>query len=66
MITFTINSIEEETFKKWRKKLPKPKKKIGFSNIWFKFTPTGIGVKVDVGRNDIPKFDKDITDYDSW
>jgi hypothetical protein len=66
-INFELLEKEEKKFNKWAKKLPKVKhKNLGNSNIWLKFTYTGIGIRVDVGRNDVPNLDKDITDYDSW
>lgn len=66
---FELSLTEAEEYQKWRDSLPVLEKgyfgTIG-GGYWFTFTPTGIGVVVVVGRSDVPKYDKDITDYDSW
>ena len=62
---FNLNDKEIKNLKKWEKRLPPPKENINYS-FWYKFTPTGIGTTITVGRTDIPEYDKNITDYDSW
>lgn len=64
---FSLTPKEEKRFLKWQRKLPKVKKKaISNSCVWIKFIMTGIGTVVKIGRSDIPKHDKNITDYDCW
>lgn len=62
---FKLNDKEIKNFEKWEKSLPQLQKNIKYS-FWYKFTPTGIGDAITVGRTDIPEYDKNITDYDAW
>lgn len=64
---YFLNDKEQAVYDEWKKSLPQIKtKKFAKASYWYKFTDTAIGTHVMVGRGDIPKHDKDITDYGSW
>lgn len=66
---FSLSEKEEKRYQKWLKKLPKiPNNHFGSAGggYWFKFIPTGIGVIVLAGRDDVPELNIDLTDVGSW
>lgn len=66
---FELTDKEVKKYNKWKKKLPEVDEgKFGAAGggYWFKFIPTGIGDIVLAGRDDVPEFDINLTDYDSW
>jgi hypothetical protein len=66
---FRLNGKQIEIYNKWKKKLPTiPDSHFGAAGggYWFKFIPTGIGMVVLAGRDDIPEMDINLTDYESF
>jgi len=66
---FELTNIEINKYNEWLKTLPElPEGYFGAAGggYWFKFTPTGLGTIVTAGRDDVPKMDIDLTDFDSF
>jgi len=67
--SFELDEVEEERYEAWKKTLPKIKDThfgaIG-GGYWFKFRPTGLGTLVEVGRDDVPELNENITNMDLW
>lgn len=64
---FELTDKQESKYKEWLKTLPiKPEGYFGAAGggYWFKFIPTGIGVIVIAGRDDVPEMDIDLTEYE--
>lgn len=68
-MTFELNDKQVKQYNKWKKKLPIiPDSHFGAAGggYWFKFIPTGIGMIVLAGRDDVPEHDINLTDYESF
>lgn len=66
---FRLSGIQVEKYNEWKKQLPTiPDSHFGAAGggYWFKFIPTGIGMIVLAGRDDVPEYDINLTDYDNW
>lgn len=66
---FELNDKQVKQYNKWKKKLPKlDEGHFGAAGggYWFKFIPTGIGMVILAGRDDIPEHDINLTDYESF
>ena len=66
---FELSEKQLKQYNKWKKKLPKVDEgKFGAAGggYWYKFIPTGIGMVVMAGRDDVPDMDINLTDYDSF
>ena len=69
MYKFELSKNQIEKYESWDKSLPKLEPgHFGASGggYWFRFTPTGIGDVVVVGRDDVPELDCDLTDWDNF
>ncbi len=69
MIKFELSQSQLKKYEEWKASLPKiDSGHFGASGggYWFKFTPTGIGDIVVVGRDDVPELDCDITDWENF
>jgi hypothetical protein len=66
---FELNEKEQEKYLAWKKTLPKvPEGYFGAAGggYWFKFRPTGLGTIVEAGRDDVPKMNINLTDFEGW
>ncbi len=66
---FELDEVEIKKYEKWRKGLPKiPSNHFGAvgGGYWFKFIPTGLGVIVKAGRDDVPELDINLTNFKNW
>jgi hypothetical protein len=68
-IKYELNEKQQKRYRAWKKKLPKISQghfgAVG-GGYWFKFSPTSIGIIVEVGRDDVPEMDMNLTDFESW
>jgi hypothetical protein len=62
-LKFELNKNQQLKYELWKASLPNI---INRGSYWFKFTHTGIGTGVLVGRSDVPEHDMDLTDYESF
>ena len=68
-MTFELTEEQEVRYRVWKNSLPIiPEGYFGAAGggYWFKFIPTGIGMVVLAGRDDVPNLDINLTDYENW
>lgn len=68
-MTFELSDKQVKQYEEWKKKLPTiPDSHFGAAGggYWFKFVPTGIGMIVLAGRDDVPEHDVNLTDYENF
>lgn len=66
---FELTEKQHNRYVKWIRTLPEiPNEYFGSAGggYWFKFIPTGLGVIVMAGREDVPEMDIDLTEYDNF
>ena len=66
---FELTEEQEVRYRVWKNSLPIiPEGHFGAAGggYWFKFNPTGIGMVVLAGRDDVPELDINLTDYESF
>ncbi len=67
MNKFELSPKQEIEYKKWKDSLPKVENFAAIGGgYWFKFTPTGLGTVLEVGRTDVPHLDINLTEWDIW
>jgi len=66
---FELTDKQYNRYTKWVRTLPEISDDcfgaVG-GGYWFKFIPTGIGMIVLAGREDVPEMDVDLTEYDNF
>lgn len=66
---FELTEKQRNRYVRWVRTLPElPNDYFGVvgGGYWFKFIPTGLGVIVMAGREDVPEMDIDLTEYDNF
>lgn len=66
---FELTKEQEIRYDEWRVSLPEiPEGHFGAAGggYWFKFIPTGLGMIVTAGRDDVPEMDIDLTEYEHF
>jgi hypothetical protein len=67
--SFELTEEQRKKYEEWKESLPKISE--GYfgaagGGYWFKFIPTGIGMLVLAGRDDVPEMDINLTEYEDF